>query len=80
MSKSIHTAGHRFLRQQLISARKAAGLTQDDVARRLNRPQSFVAKYEGGERRIDIVEFIAIVRALEGDPREVFEELLRSSE
>jgi hypothetical protein len=34
----------------------------------LKKPQSFVAKYEGGERRLDVVEFIAIVRALGADP------------
>jgi hypothetical protein len=32
------------------------------------RPQSFIAKYEGGERRIDVIEFIAIARALGADP------------
>ncbi|HEX2256392.1 MAG TPA: helix-turn-helix transcriptional regulator [Afifellaceae bacterium] len=59
---------------------KSAGLTQGEVARRLHRPQSFVAKYEGGERRIDVVEFIAIAQALGRDPRDVFDELVRSSE
>jgi transcriptional regulator with XRE-family HTH domain len=58
----------------------AAGLTQDEVAGRLKRPQSFVAKYEGGERRIDVVEFIDIVRALEQEPLQVFEELVSSTE
>jgi hypothetical protein len=38
-----------------------------------------VAKYEGGERRVDVVEFIAIVQALERDPLEVFESLVRST-
>jgi len=35
-------------------------------------PQSFIAKYEGGERRIDVVEFIAIARALGADPVKLF--------
>lgn len=52
----------------MIAARKSAGLTQHALARRLGRPQSFVAKYEGGERRLDIVEFVAIIRAIGGDP------------
>jgi hypothetical protein len=38
------------------------------LARRLKRRQSFVAKYEGGERRIDVIEFVAIVRAIGADP------------
>jgi transcriptional regulator with XRE-family HTH domain len=68
MSKSIHSPGHLRLRELLTEARKAAGLTREEVAGRLERPQSFVAKYEGGERRIDVVEFIAIVRALGRNP------------
>ena len=49
---------------QLIEARKAEGLTQRDVAARLSKPPSFVAKIEVGERRVDIIEFIAIARAI----------------
>ena len=78
MSKSIHTPHHLKLRELLTEARKAAALTQEEVAGRLKRPQSFVAKYEGGERRIDVVEFIAIVRALEREPSEIFESLVRA--
>lgn len=52
----------------MVEARKAAGLTQHDLASRLKKPQSFVAKYEGGERRIDVVEFLDIVRAIGADP------------
>lgn len=52
----------------MIGARKAAGLTQQALALRLKKPQSFVAKYEGGERRLDVVEFVAIARILGADP------------
>ena len=48
--------------------RTEAKLKQADVAMRLNRPQSFVAKYETGERRIDVVEFIEIAEAVGFDP------------
>jgi transcriptional regulator with XRE-family HTH domain len=48
----------------LKQARLDAGLTQTDLAERLERPQSFVAKYENGERRIEVVEFVQIVRAI----------------
>ena len=68
MSKSIHSPQHIKLRELLIAARKRAGLTQQDVADRLGRPQSFVAKYEGGERRLDMVEFLQIAAALGADP------------
>jgi transcriptional regulator with XRE-family HTH domain len=68
MGKSIHSPQHQKLRELLIAARKKAGLTQAEVAERLGRPQSFVAKYEGGERRLDVVELIAVTRALGADP------------
>jgi transcriptional regulator with XRE-family HTH domain len=79
MSKSIHSPEHRALLALLVDARQKAGLTQKDVAQKLNRPQSFVAKYEGGERRIDVVEFITVARALGHDPIEMFKDLVRSS-
>lgn len=77
MSRSIHTVEHLALRELLIDARKSAGLAQHEVARRIDRPQSFVAKYEGGERRIDVVEFIAIARALGQDPKHLFARLVK---
>jgi transcriptional regulator with XRE-family HTH domain len=78
MSRSIRSPEHLALCEILISARKAAGLTQAEVATRLKRPQSFVAKYEGGERRLDVIEFIEVVRVVGGDPAEVFDRLVSS--
>ncbi len=52
----------RFL-ARLREARKQAGLTQQDAARRLGKPQSFVSKCESGERRLDFVELKAFARA-----------------
>ncbi len=68
IGKSVHSPGQTAFCELMIKARKAAGLTQHDLAKRLKRPQSFVAKYEGGERRIDVVEFLAIARAIGADP------------
>ena len=48
----------------MINACKSARLTQHDLAKRLKKPQSFVAKYEGGERRVDVVEFLGIMRVI----------------
>lgn len=62
--KSIHTPEHQALAALLRRAREDAGLRQIDLAARLGRPQSFVAKYEAGERRLDLVELRAIAKAL----------------
>ena len=69
MRKSVHTRAYTVLRERLVAARHAAGLTQQDLAKKLGRPQAFVAKYEGGERRIDLVEFLEIAAILGVDAR-----------
>jgi transcriptional regulator with XRE-family HTH domain len=55
----------------MIAARKDANLTQATLAKTLEKPQSFVAKYENGERRLDVVEFLLITRAIGVDPGEI---------
>jgi transcriptional regulator with XRE-family HTH domain len=66
--KSVHSSEQQLLRELLVAARDKAGLTQQKLAKRLGKNQSFIAKYEGGERRLDVVEFIAIARAIGADP------------
>lgn len=73
--KSIHSAEQLALRELLIAARDKAGLTQQRLAKRLGKPQSFVAKYEGGERRLDVIEFIVIARAIGADPMRILRTL-----
>ena len=71
MLKSIHRESYRLLCTLLVERRKTLGWSQYDLAERLQRPQSFVAKVEVGERRIDVVEFLDLVHALEADPYEI---------
>ncbi|MCY3802229.1 MAG: helix-turn-helix transcriptional regulator [Chloroflexi bacterium] len=73
--KSVFTGEYEIFLSRLVSARKAAGLTQQDVANRLDRLQSFVSKYERGERRLDVVEFVTVCRALEVDPCDIIREI-----
>src|ERR1700744_4947675 len=68
IGKSVHSSDQAAFCALMVGARKAAGLTQHALARLLKKPQSFVAKYEGGERRLDVVEFVGIARALGADP------------
>lgn len=67
MAKSIYSKRYRQFLDLLIQARKEADLTQVEVASRLNRPQSFVSKYENGERRLDVVEFLDVAKAINFD-------------
>lgn len=68
MTQSIHTERYKKFLSLLVKARKKAGLTQIDVANRLGQHQSFVSKYETGERRLDIIEFLDVAVAIECDP------------
>ena len=56
--------------------RKAAGLTQTAVAARLGKPPSYVAKYEGGDRRLDVLEYLDVAAAIGFDPCEPLRLLL----
>ena len=75
MQKSRGTDAHRRLLDLLITARKQTGQTQAQLAARLGRPQSFVAKYENGEHRLDLIEFLSVMRAVDADPVEAVREL-----
>ena len=66
--KSTHTSQYHDAIATLITTRKERGITQVKLAEALGKPQSFVAKFEGRERRLDIVEFLAICQALGADP------------
>lgn len=77
MRKSVHSEDLKAFCKVMAEARDKAGLTQQKLADRLKRPQSFVAKYEGGERRIDVLEFITIARAMGADPARLLKVLLR---
>ena len=66
MTKTLRTPEHVYLCQRLRQVRVDAGLTQADLAERLDKPQSFVAKVETQERRLDVIEFAKWMTACEG--------------
>jgi transcriptional regulator with XRE-family HTH domain len=57
----------------LVQARKDAGLTQVELGKRLGQRQTFVSKFELGERRLDVAEFIAVAREIGIDPKQLIE-------
>jgi transcriptional regulator with XRE-family HTH domain len=66
---------HNQLRDALLDARRKKGLTQVEVATLLNKPQSFVSKYESGERRLDVIEFLEVCKALKVSPATIIQQL-----
>ncbi len=68
MTKFVFTDKHDRFRTALIADRKQANLTRVQVAARLRRPQSFVSKFEKGERRLDVVEFFEVASVIRVDP------------
>lgn len=64
MRKWVRSPSYRTVIAGLIEARKKAGMTQRNLAHALDKPPSWVAKVEQGERRLDVLEFVAVARAL----------------
>lgn len=62
--KSLHSREAKIFCKNLVAARKAAGLTQIDIANLLGEPQSYISKIESGERRLDVIEFWRIFNLL----------------
>jgi transcriptional regulator with XRE-family HTH domain len=73
MTRSVFLQSYGVLTQCLVEARVGAGVTQIELAERLGRPQSFVSKVEGGDRRLDVIEFLQIITALNVDPEPIIQ-------
>ena len=71
MAKTLGTEQHKALVAMLVAKREAAGLTQTELATALGEYQSFVARLESGERRIDVIELIELARVLNFDAPEL---------
>lgn len=69
--KSNFTEEYESFRLALLRARKSQQVTQSAIAKQLGKPQSFVSKYESGERRLDVVEFCMIAKVLGVNAEEI---------
>jgi transcriptional regulator with XRE-family HTH domain len=78
MSRTLRSSRQKKLIALIIAERKAAGLTQTEVAKKLRRYQSIVANIESGERRIDVVEFLDLADAIGFDAGKLIENLRRA--
>jgi transcriptional regulator with XRE-family HTH domain len=75
VARGTHDPRYRRLISALAAARRRSGLTQVELADRLGKRQQYVSKFESYERRLDIVEFVDISRALELDLHALLKEI-----
>jgi transcriptional regulator with XRE-family HTH domain len=80
VTQSVFTPTYARFRELLIEARQGEGLSQASLAERLKRPQSYVSKFERGERRLDVVEFLEVAQALRIDPFDFLKRLTAGSQ
>ncbi|MGE0184060.1 MAG: helix-turn-helix domain-containing protein [Parvularculaceae bacterium] len=73
--KTIGSKRHKALIALLIEEREAAGITQTELADMLGQYQSFVARLESGQRRVDVVEFLDLASAIGFDPKALIAKL-----
>jgi len=79
LAKSVFTQKYERFKELLVEARREKNLTQAQLAGKLKKPQSFVSKYELGERRLDLIEFLEVARSLGINPCEFVQELEKTS-
>jgi transcriptional regulator with XRE-family HTH domain len=75
LAKTLRSKRYKALIGLLVARRQAAAMTQSDLAARLGKSQSFVARLESGQRRITVVEFMMLAKILRFDPYKVISTL-----
>lgn len=77
MTRQLNDNNKLFLKL-IFGARKKAGLTQKKLADMLKKNQSYISKYENGDRRLDVIEFMEVVNAIGVSPLEIIGEIQKS--
>lgn len=77
MPKTIFGGGHPHLVAVLTKARQVSGLTQAQLAERVGKDQTFISIIERGQRRVDVLEFVALAKAMKADPAELFADVIK---
>lgn len=76
MTKSVFTENYETFLKILVRLRKGIGMTQTQLSQKIKQTQSYVSKYENGERRLDVIEFVQVAKALGADPLQIIDELV----
>lgn len=80
MTKTLSTNRHQKLIKLLIEKREAANITQTELATVLGQYQSYVARLESGQRRVDVIEYIELSNVLDFDPLETLSDIVSCEE
>jgi transcriptional regulator with XRE-family HTH domain len=75
VKKALYERSYAAFTELLKEERRKAGLTQTMLAKKLRRPQSYVSKYERGDRRLDVIEFLEVARSIGFDAAEILSKL-----
>jgi transcriptional regulator with XRE-family HTH domain len=77
VNKTLGSKRHVTLIAFLKDRRKAAGLSQEELAEKMGEYQSFVARMESGQRRVDVVEFLSLAAILKFDVKAALAEIAK---
>lgn len=75
--RHLRTVRHRRLIEEVVAARKAAGISQRALAERLKRSDSYISKFEAGERRLEVCEFVELCEAVGADASQLIGRIQR---
>lgn len=78
MRTELYSDEHRKLRDVLKRERLAAGLRQSDLAQRTGRSQAYISKFEKGDLRLDVVDFMRFCKTIGCDPHQIMDEVFSS--
>lgn len=76
MAKSLADARYRGMIERLVALRHDAGLTQRDVAERLAEPRAYVSKIEQCQQRLDPLQLVEWLRAIDADEKKFLAEVV----
>jgi len=77
MTKSVFTDAYKIFLDVMVETRKKSGVQQTELAERMDWDQPTISNAERGIRRIDVIEFITIAKALDTDPVELLSTIVR---
>jgi len=79
MRSEIYSKEHRKLREILKRERNIAGLRQSDIAKKTNRSQAYISKFENGDLRLDVIDFVRVCQSIGCDPHSILDEIFAGS-